>query len=140
MGRGTETFIYYYFLIVNMKGMLLDLALLGLIFLAFVAVHEAGHYAAAAYFDLGPSLMLGEPTTDSLMGGLVGIRHRVGGPFERQIVILSALVPPFGIGGALRLTKNEMLRLAGTAFLVLAVAALLPFPGSDMGNLLSLLG
>ena len=123
-----------------MKETLLRFALVTLVFVAFTAIHEAGHYAAAAYFDLKPELVFGEPTAEGLITGLVGVSHEQSMAFERQIVILSALIPPFVIGGAMRFADNEWLQLTSMAFLALAVIALLPLPGSDMANLLSLIG
>jgi len=115
-----------------------EIALGLMIFFTFIALHEAGHFAAALYFGLEPSIVFGQPSAENILG-VVGVEHKAGSVFERKIVILSALIPPLGIGTVLRLSRNELIRLIGTGFLVLGTVALVPLPKSDMVNLISLL-
>jgi len=117
-----------------------ELMLVAAITLAFMAVHEAGHFTAALCFGLSPQLVFGGSASSNLAGGVMGVEHTHTDTARREIIILSALVPPFAAGWLFRSSKNDLLKHVGTALLILSTTALIPFPGSDTAVLLSLAG
>jgi hypothetical protein len=105
----------------------------------FIALHESGHYLAAASMGLGPSIVFGEQTSAAFAGMGIGVSYWPAGELQQLIVILAALIPPLLIGAFLHTRDNELLKLVGSVFLMQSVMAFVPLPGTDAATLLKLI-
>jgi hypothetical protein len=121
-----------------MSEQLIRAATLILSVAVFIALHEAGHYLAAAGMGLGPSMVFGEQSTAAFAGMGIGVSYLPVNDLQKLLVTLAGLIPPLFIGAFLHTRDNELLKVVGLVFLLQSVMAFVPLPGTDAATLLKM--
>ena len=103
----------------------------------YVFIHEFGHYAMAAEYQLSPNFVYGSYGSSNILGMALGVSHRATTPVQSFFVVFGATIVPLALAvfltGAAVLKGNEDMALMAEVMILLIMINLIPIPG--VGNM-----
>ena len=114
-------------------GVAWRIALIILVGVSYVLVHETGHYFIAESYGLHPSFVY-SGANSGLLGMALGVAHQPATSEQQMSIIFGASILPMLLVvlliGAAHFTGSEIAALTAEVYMLLIVVNLVPIPGA----------